>query len=270
MIHWKKRKDGLMTIIGLAKANKVDHVIFYSIYRLGRNPQENYEIAEFLKSCGVSMYFISESCYYGNGMTEGDNLIFAMMSSLAKMERDRKQRRGVRGYKNWRKNNPDKIWGNQPKLRGKTLELFIELYKARKTISRAWDKRRQVDEDGMTNAYSYREMAEVLKVTESTVCRYVKKMSEAGIIEPRKKQVKKVVKHLNQEVADHADLNPIKSKRPKDVDVFGVVMQRETELYDSNGNLHPAYASEEAGPFGKVTKSMEKDLEKMEFITYRR
>lgn len=274
--HWKKRKEGLMEIIGLAKARKIDHVICYSIFRLGRTEKENHEIAEYLRSWGVSMTFVSESCYYGDGSTDGDKLIFSIMSSLARIGRDRKSRRAKRGHKDWRKTNPDKIWGQQPKLRGKTLELFIELYNARKPISRAWDKRRQVDGDGMTDAYSYREIAEILKINKSTVGRYVARLVKAGKIVPRGKSTKKAldkIKHISKEAMEHARDAEIKPKRAKTIELWDeekkeiVVMDREAPMYLENGELHPAYADETLGPFGKATKDIVDELGKMEFMT---
>ena len=109
-------------------------------------------------------------------MTLSDEIVFALMSSLAKLERDRKSKRGKRGYAEFRRKNPDKIWGQQPKLRGKKLE----------------------DVDGS--------------------------------------------------------------------EVNGVI-ERETSMYDDDGNLHPAYESEEAGMFGAVTKKIKKELDTFEFMT---
>ena len=274
--NWRKRKDGLMKIVGLAKARKIDHVIFYSIFRLGRTPSENHEIAEYLKECGVSMWFISENCYYGAGMTDGDTLIFSMMSSLAKMERDRKSRRAKRGHKKFLKNNPDKIWGQQPKLRGKTLEMFIELYNARKPISRPWDARRQKDGDGMTDAYSLREIADILKVNKSTISRYVARLCSEGKIEPRSKKIKQTlsdIKHISKEAAEHAAIADVHSKRPKYIEIYDeatdttTMKPRETPMYLPSGELHPAYADETLGPFGQVTKEIEAKLDTMEFVT---
>ena len=275
-VHWMKRKDGLMKIIGLAKAKKIDHVIFYSIFRLGRTPKDNHEIAEYLKECGVSMYFISENCYYGAGMTDGDTLIFSLMSSLAKMERDRKSRRAIRGHKEFLKQNPTKIWGQQPKIRGKKLEFFIELYNARKPISRPWDARRQKDDDGMTDAYSYREIAEVMKVNKSTISRYVLKLCRAGKIEPRSKSTKKTladIEHISKDAMKHAITADIVAKRPTHIELYHEetgtteVRAREHPMYLENGELHPSYADETLGMFGKVTKKIEEELETMEFMT---
>ena len=268
--NWKKREDSVVKIINLAKSNKIDHVIFYSIFRLGRTPFENLEIAETLRNCGVSMYFISERVTYGDNMTLSDEIVFALMSSLAKLERDRKSKRGKRGYAEFRRKNPDKIWGQQPKLRGKKLELFIELYKATKPLARKRDKRRQLDASGLIPAYSYREIGEILKINKSTVSRYVMRLCEAGKIEPRtKRDAKKIEKisYISKEAAKHAESTSILPKRPKFVDLGEEVIARETSMYDDDGNLHPAYESEEAGMFGAVTKKIKKELDTFEFMT---
>jgi DNA invertase Pin-like site-specific DNA recombinase len=274
--HWSKRKEGLMEIIGLAKARKIDHVVCYSIFRLGRTEKENHEIAEYLKTWGVSMTFVSENCYYGDGSSDGDKLVFSIMSSLARIGRDRKSRRAKRGHKDWRKCNPDKIWGQQPKLRGKTLEMFIELYNARKDISRSWDKRRTPDSDGTTNKYSYREMAEILKINKSTISRYVARLCEAGKIKPRSKTTAKSldkIKHISEEARLHAMKAEIKPKRSKTIDLWDdeekeiVTLSREAPMYLEDGTLHPAYADETLGMFGKVTKDLKAEFETMEFKT---
>jgi DNA-binding MarR family transcriptional regulator len=221
------------------------------------------------------MTFISENCYYGAGSSDGDKLIFSIMSSLARIGRDRKSRRARRGHKDWRKTNPDKIWGQQPKLRGKKLELFIELYSARKPISRPWDKRRQADGDGMTDAYTYREIADILKINKSTVGRYVAKLVSAGKVLPRGKSTKKAldkIKHISKEAMEHARDAEIHSKRPTKIELWDeekkeiVVVERAAPMYLEDGSLHPAYADETLGPFGKVTKDIVDELGKMEFM----
>ena len=268
--NWRKRKDGMMKIINLAKSNKIDHVVFYSIFRLGRTPMENFEIAETLRKTGVSMYFVSEHVYYGDGMTAADEIIFSLMSSLAKLERDRKRRRGIRGYKEFRRKNPDKIWGQQPKIRGKKLELFIAMYEATKPLSRKRDKRRQLDASGLIPAYSYREIGDALNINKSTVSRYVMRLCQAGKIKPRtKREAKKMeeISHISKDEALKAEKIEIMPKRQKLIEIDGEAVVRETSMFDEDGNLHPAYASEEAGPFGKVTKKISEELETFEFMT---
>ena len=268
--HWTKRKDGFMKVLNLAKAGKIDHAIFYSVYRLGRDPFENLEMAKALSDEGCSMYFVADHIYVGDGASPMDEMFFLLLSSLAKQERDRKQRRGIRGYQKWRKNNPDKIWGQQPKLRGKKLELFMEMYKAKKPISRPWDKRRQADGDGMTWQFSYREMGDILKINKATVGRYVKKLVNQGMLEPRTKEEKDKfakIDHISPEAKAHSEATARILRRPTTVEVAGEIIDRETSMFDEKGNLHPAYADETLGPFSKVTKEITKELESLEFMT---
>jgi len=268
--NWRKRDDGLCKIINLAKSNKIDHVIFYSIFRLGRDPYENLEIAETLKAAGVSMYFISEHVYYGNNMTSADEIIFSLMSSLAKLERERKHRRGVRGYKEFRRANPDKIWGQQPKLRGKKLELFIEMYKATKPLSRKRDRNRQIGKSGLIPAYSYREIAEILKINKATVSRYVARLCKAGVLTARlKREAKSLEKiaHISKKAALHAEMTEVQPKRAKLIEIDGEPVVRETSMYNEDGELHPAYKDETLGAFGKVTKIIKEELDTFEFMT---
>ena len=269
--HWTKRKDGFMKVLNLAKAGKIDHVIFYSVFRLGRDPFENLEMARALSDEGVSMHFVSDHIYIGDGSNPTDEMFFLILSSMAKQERDRKQRRGIRGYQKWRKNNPDKIWGQQPKLRGKKLELFMEMYKAQKPISRPWDKRRQKSGDGMTWQFSYREMADILKINKATVGRYVKRLVNAGMLEPRTKEEKDKftkIDHISPEAKAHAEATARIPRRPTTVEVAGEVIERETSMFDEKGNLHPAYVDETLGPFSKVTKKIAEELDSFEFTTY--
>ena len=275
--NWRKRKDGFMEILNLAKANKIDYVIMYSVYRLGRTPYENYEMAKALNECGVQLYFVRDNVYVGDGESPMDKMFFAMLSCQAEAERDIKVDRGQRGYKNWRKNYPDKIWGQQPKIRGKKLELFIAMYNAKKPISRAWDKRRQPDESGETFKFSYREIGEAMGINKSTVGRYVKRLINAGQVEPRTKEDGeryKKMDYISEEARMHAERTAIKPKRPEFVDIeiddkgtTGTIA-RETAMYDEDGNLHPAYADDTLGPFSKATKAIEEELDSFKFTTY--
>ena len=137
-------------------------------------------------------------------------------------------------------------------------------------FSRKRDKRRQLDASGLIPAYSYREIGEILKINKSTVSRYVMRLCEAGKIEPRtKRDAKKIEKisYISKEAAKHAGSTAILPKRPKFVDLGEEVIARETSMYDDDGNLHPAYESEEAGMFGAVTKKIKKELDTFEFMT---
>jgi len=272
MKNWRMRKDSMLKIMGLAKGNQIDHVIFYSIFRLGRSQLENHEIAEELRQCGVSMFFVRENVYYGDGATQADKIIFSLMSSLAEIDRDRKVDQGVRGYRQWRKKNPDKIWGTQPKVRGKKLELLIAMYEAEKPISRPWDKRRQPSSTGMTAKFSYRQMAEVLKIDKTTVGRYIKNMVRTGQMKPRQCDAAKFEHlleqvHISPEVKKHAEDMLVKgTKRKKFVDVDGEAITREVDIYMENGEMHPSYADDTLGPFSKPLNDVESE-DTMEFMT---
>jgi DNA invertase Pin-like site-specific DNA recombinase len=279
MKHWTTR-DGVSKLLGMCRANQIDLVVFYSVHRMGRDPIENYEIAEAFKDAGVGAFYITEQLYYGVGMSDMDEVMFAMMSGLAKVERNRKSRRAKRGYKKWRSHNPDKIWGQQPKLRGKKLELMIAIYKELRPISRPWDKGRgkgsSTAPEGMTFKYSYREMEEILGVTKTTIQRMVKKLVNQGILEPRNVDMArwKKVTHLSKKAAESADDEKATFKEGGFVTYGGEVIDRETPIFDKDGEMHPVYASnEELGPFSKptgidlhtVSKDIAKELDKMEF-----
>ena len=169
------------------------------------------------------------------------------------------------------------IWGQQPKLRGEKLKLFIAMYQAKKPLSRPWDKRRQADESGETFKFSYREIAEAMNINKSTVGRYVKRLIGAGQVEPRTKsegERYKKMDYISEEARIHAEKTAIIPKRPKYVDIeiddkgtTGTIA-RETSMFDDEGNLHPAYADETLGPFSKATKEIEKELDSFNYQTY--
>ena len=256
--HWHER-EGIMKVMGRAKGNQCDLVIFTSITRLGRTEVENYEIAEALNKAGVVCYFISENIYFGDGSAESDRIVFGIMSSLARAEREKKARRARRGYKKWKANNPDKVWGQQPKVRGETLRLMMALYKEKVPISRPWDAKRQKADteagEGMKWKYSYRDMEKILGIHRSTIQRMVKKLVHEGALEPRCRSMARwsKVTHISSKAAATAGASE-KYKDKGFVTYDGEQYDRETKVFDKDGNMHPVYASnEELGPMSKPT-----------------
>jgi DNA invertase Pin-like site-specific DNA recombinase len=80
-----KTRPGLLTVLHLVKARKIDAVVVFKLDRLARNTIEALEMAQIMDRAGCALHSISEKLDTQNAL---GRFFFTLTASLAEMERN--------------------------------------------------------------------------------------------------------------------------------------------------------------------------------------